>query len=135
MKLADQKHKDARNLAKKMFKHVNKFHDELLRHENSSNPPTAGPEKLSELLKLCEEAGFTPNLAIADLDTVQSGDFKKETRESLERHGTFLIFSHEVVWEIVVVLESIAYDHRTVLDERQKVGLKLLTVFFEYLYI
>ena len=58
----NKKHHDPRRLANKMFNHMNGFHDALLRHDS----PSAGPEKLSELLALCKEAGFTPDEKIAE---------------------------------------------------------------------
>ena len=51
------KHLDPRNLVSKMFDHMYKFHDELLKDDW----PVAGPEKLSDLRKLCKKAGIIPD--------------------------------------------------------------------------
>lgn len=133
-KSEDKRHKNPCNLAHKMFKHMNRFHDELMRH--NSDLPIAGPTKLAELCLRCEEAGFTPDLRL--MDQIPYDLDKKD----LEIRGTFLVFRDQIVWEIIVCFQLIAERRNSEdpcqsrdLSDREQIALRLFAEFFEYFYI
>ena len=134
------KHLDPRNLVSKMFDHMYKFHDELLKDDW----PVAGPEKLSDLRKLCKKAGFIPDEKMPEkmAKRLAKDSLVPFTKEMLEKRKCFFIFRDQDVWEILVSFELIAEDrksedrwHRRDLTDRQQGGLRLFTTFFEHLYI
>jgi len=131
-KSENRRHQNPCNLVHKMFKHMNRFHDDLTR----SYLPIAGPTKLAELLLRCEAAGFNPDLRLMDQIPYDL------SKRDLEIRGTFEIFRDQIVWEIIVCFQLIAERRKSEdpcqsrdLSEREQIALRLFAEFFEYFYI